>query len=319
MPVAIKPTPVQPAAAPPNSNIDPALRELAARLIEPTDGGGWRISEPAALELERLGTDAPAKLLPLMNDDKLEVRRGAAFHLLSSFDPASPAQVAAFTKALDDNDATIRGIGLQAVRQMSAADRDAANGYLLAMLDPQAEPEPKNRAAFARFTGSLAEKGLPFARALAKAAVNDPDERVRSAAVFSLTQIAKPDDYLPTLKKGLADKQPAVRIVAAGRLKALGMQAQPAADALGKALSDPDERVRTTAAEALVKIGVLAIPVLGEQLGSPDVNARKLSLACLSSLGAAAKSELARIEKLQQDPDADVREAAKILVARLKS
>jgi HEAT repeat protein len=120
------------------------------------------------------------------------------------------------------------------------------------------------------------------------------------------------------LQKGLADKQPSVRVVAAGRLKALGMQAQPAADALGKALGDSDERVRTAAAEALVKIGVLAVPVLGEQLDSPDVNARKLSLACLSSLGAAAKSELAKIEKLQQDQDVDVREAAKILVARLR-
>jgi hypothetical protein len=109
-----------------------------------------------------LGTDAPKKLLPLMNDDKLEVRRGVAFHLLSSFDPASPEQVAAFTKALDDNDATVRGIGLQAVRQMSAADRDAANGYLLAMLDPQAEPEPKTEQRSLALPAAWRKKASPL-------------------------------------------------------------------------------------------------------------------------------------------------------------
>src|SRR5690606_350339 len=106
-------------------------------------------------------------------DPLLEVRRGAAFHLLASFDPAAPAQVTAFQKLLSDKDATIRGLGLQAARQMNAADRDAVNGPLLAMLDAQAEPEGKNRAALARFAGSLASKGEPFTAALAKAATTD--------------------------------------------------------------------------------------------------------------------------------------------------
>ena len=53
-------------------------------------------------------------------------------------------------------------------------------------------------------------------------------------------------------------------------------------------------------------MGILAVPTLSGQLSSPDVTARKLALACLSGLGTAAKSELAKIEKLQQDPDADV-------------
>lgn len=287
--------------------------------MEPTEDGGWRISQPTVLELERLGDNATARLLPLLSDEKLEVRRGAAFHLLSSFDPSAKDQVAAYTKLLGDPDATIRGLALEAAKQMTAQEIATAMPQLTALLDPQTETKPKNRAEVARFAGSLKQKGLPFARALSKSAVNDPDERVRSAAIFALTQIAKPDDCLPTLQKGLTDQQPGVRLVAAGRLKALGMQAQPAADALGKALSDSDERVRTSAAEALVRIGVLAVPVLGEQLGSQDANARKLALACLSSLGAAAKGELAKIEKLQQDQDPDVREAAKILVTRLKS
>lgn len=307
-----QPKPAQP------SNVDPALSDLAARLIEPAGEAGWRISQTADLELERLGDGAAAKLLPLMSDPRTEVRRGATFYLLGKFDPASRDHVAAFTKALADSDATIRGIGLTAVRQMEPDDIASATPQLMALLDPQKESKPENRAALARFAGNLGPKGLPFARAVAKASTSDPDDRVRSAALFAITQIGKPDDYVPTLQKGLTDKHANVRLVAAGRLRALNMQASPAVDELGKALADEDERVRTAAAEALVRIGVLAVPVLGEQLASQDVNARKLALACLSSLGGAAKSELSKIEKLQQDPDADVREAAKVLVGRLK-
>jgi HEAT repeat protein len=312
------PVKLEPRLQSPAGKFDPVLSDLAARLIEPAGEGGWRISKAAELELERLGSEAPAKLLPLMGHERTEVRRGAAFYLLGKFDSSSREHVAAFTKALDDSDATIRGIGLSAVRQMDATDIASATPQLLTMFDPKHETKPENRAAMARFAGSLGQKGLPFARGVAKSAVNDPDERVRAAAMFAITQIGKPEDYLPTVQKGLADKHAAVRLVAAGRLRALGMQAKPAADELGKALADEDERVRTAAAEALVRVGVLAVPVLGEQLSSQDVNARKLALACLSSLGTAAKSELAKIEKLQQDQDADVREAAKVLAGRLK-
>jgi HEAT repeat protein len=316
-----KPQPIKPAVSlpvQPKPQTDEALRAIAAKLVLPAGEGSWRINESSALELERLGSDAPAKLLGLLTDPQLEVRRGAAFHLLSSFDPSAKDQVAAFSGLLKDQDATIRGLGLTAVKQMHADDVSAAQPQLIALLDPTQETKPENRATVARFAGSLSHRGGPFAAALSTAAVNDPDERVRSAAIFALTQVAKPEAYLSTLTKVLHDPKPNVRLVAAGRLRALGLQAHPAVDELGKALADEDDRVRTAAAEALTRIGILAIPTLSEQLGSKDVNARKLALACLAGLGPAAKSELPKIEKLQQDPDKDVREAANILVERLK-
>ncbi|WP_425613717.1 HEAT repeat domain-containing protein [Anatilimnocola sp. NA78] len=302
--------PIQPSQDP--------LREIAARLVEPNDIGGWRISESAALELERLGPDAPAKLLPLMSDAQLEVRRGSAFHLLSCFDPSSPAQVAAFTKALGDQDATIRGIGLQAVKQLPPADIAAAAPQLIAMLDPKLEAKYENRSAIVRLAGSLGPKGSEFIDSLGKSATNDPDERVRSAALFAISQVATPEQSLPTLRQGLADKQPAVRLVAAGRLRNLAAKAEPAAEDLAAALADSDERVRTSAAEALVRIGPSAQAALTKALESKDVNARKLALACLSSLGPAAKSALPAIEKAQTDADKDISEAAKVLAERLK-
>jgi HEAT repeat protein len=202
---------------------------------------------------------------------------------------------------------------------MNAADRDAVNGPLLAMLDSQAEPESKNRAAVARFAGSLLSKGGPFAPALAKAAAHDPDDRVRSAATFAYCQVtAPPETAVPLLQQVLKDKQASVRLVAAGRLRSLGLKAEPAASDLGLALADESEDVRMAASEALLRMGPASVNALRTALESKDTNAKKMALASLSSLGPAAKEALPAIEKAQSDPNKDISEAAKVLVERLK-
>jgi HEAT repeat protein len=295
-----------------------SLRDLAARLVEPTNNAGWRISDSAALELERLGPDAPAKLLPLLSDPLLEVRRGAAFHLLSTFDPAVRAQVTAFTQLLNDKDATVRNLGFQAVKQLPAAEIAAVTPQLNTLLDPAHETKAENRAAVARFAGSLGQRGAPFTGNLEKAATSDTDDRVRSAATFAYCQIATPpESAVPVLKQVLKDYKPAVRLVAAGRLRTLALKAADAVNDLGTALADENEDVRLAASEALVRIGPAAVPVLRTALEGKSSNAKKLALACLSALGPAAKEALPAIEKAQSDAEKDISEAAKILAARL--
>jgi HEAT repeat protein len=325
-PITQQPQPVvtnSPPVQPPTKVVQPekdSLRDLAARLVEPAEGAGWRISESAALELERLGADAPAKLLPLLADPLLEVRRGAAFHLLSSFDPAVPEQVTAFKKLLDDKDPTVRNLGFQAVKQLPPAELAATSPQLIVLLDPAHETKAENRAAVARLAGNLGQRGAPFATSLEKTAVSDEDLRVRSAATFAYTQVSlPPESAVPLLQQVLKDKQPAVRLVAAGRLRNLAAKAAAASNDLGTALADEDEAVRLAASEALVRIGSSAVPALRTALESKNVNAKKLALACLSALGPAAKDALPAIEKAQQDADKAVSEAAKVLAERLKA
>lgn len=325
-PITPQPQPVvtnSPPVQPPTKFVQPekdSLRDLAARLVEPAEGAGWRISESAALELERLGADAPAKLLPLLADPLLEVRRGAAFHLLSSFDPAVPEQVTAFKKLLDDKDPTVRNIGFQAVKQLPPTELAATSPQLIVLLDPAHETKPENRAAVARLAGNLGQRGAPFATSLEKTAVSDEDARVRSAATFAYTQISlPPESAVPLLQQVLKDKQPSVRLVAAGRLRNLAAKAAAASTDLGTALADEDEAVRLAASEALVRIGPPAVPALRTALESKNVNAKKLALACLSALGPTAKDALPAIEKAQQDADRAVSEAAKVLAERLKT
>src|SRR5574339_474798 len=77
-----------------------------------------------ATELEKLAPKAE-QLSPLLRDPQVEVRRGAAFYLLSLFDPANPEQVAALTSLLADDDRAIRSIGRAAVAEMRPADQIA--------------------------------------------------------------------------------------------------------------------------------------------------------------------------------------------------
>jgi len=133
----------------------------------------------------------------------------------------------------------------------------------------------------------------------------------------AIGQIAEPQAAVPPLTKGLADKDAAVRLVAAARLRQLSSTAAPAAKELASTLADPNNDVAEAAAEALIRIGSAAVePVVG-QLSSKNASARKLALVCLARIGPAAKSAAPQIEKLKQDPDSQVRQLANAALKQL--
>jgi HEAT repeat protein len=301
-------------AAPPTAQaapaVDPVLRELAARLVVSDGQGGWRSDPQASAELERLGARGRQRLWRLLEDAAADVRRGAAFALLGAFDPANSEQVAALVALLDDPDRSIRFTALSAVKQMRREDQVAVLPRLAAMLQPAVEERPENRAASARLLGSLKEQASDAIDKLTGAAASDPDAKVRVAALAAVVQIAEPRDSLAPLTAGLRDAEPAVRQLAAARLRQLGAAAAPAAADLAGALADAEPAVRESAAEALIRIGPPAVQPLADQLASPHVEARKYALACLAKIGPAARPALAAIQKCQQDADADVRRLA---------
>jgi HEAT repeat protein len=294
-----------------------ALRELAARLVESDGLGGWRINEKAATELEKLGPDAIAGLWPLLAEQAVEVRRGAAFYLLKSFDPANSQHAAAFATLLEDDDRTVRGLGLAAASQMHPADQLSALPRLASMLDPGHEDKAENRAAIARLLGQLKSDAAGALPMLVSTAASDPEPKVRSASLVAIAQVAAPQEAVPALAKSLSDQDAAVRLVAAARLRQLGADASAAASELAAALADDDARVREAAAEALIRIGGEAVEPLAAQLASQNVEARKLALASLAKIGPDAKPALAAIEKCKQDEDPLVRQLAEAAFRRI--
>lgn len=304
-----------PAAAGPRAN---DVRDLAARYVVSDGQGGWRPDERAATELEKLGPAAVNDLLPLMKDSAAPVRRGAAFYLLGQFDPSQSDQVAAFSRLLDDEDQTLRGFGLSAVKLMRREDQISAVPRLTAMLDPLREPTAENRAAIARLIGTLKRDASSSADPLAAAAADDPDAKVRAACLAAIVQVAEPGEVVAPLANGLSDPDPSVRLVAAARLRTIGPPAAPAARQLAAALGDDDQRVREAAAEALIRIGQPAVEPTAKQLASKNVEAKKLALACLAKIGPDARSALPAIKACREDADALVRQLAEAAIRRIE-
>lgn len=301
----------------PPTKQEATLRDLAARLVVSDGGSGWRIDEAPATELEKLGPRAASELVPLMRDPSAPVRRGAAFYLLGKFDPAQADHVAGFTKLLDDEDQTLRGFGLTAVKRMHRPDQISATPQLAAMLTAMRETKPENRAAIARLIGGLKRDGSSAADALATAAADDPDAKVRAACLAALVQVSEPGASLAPLANALGDADPAVRLVAAAKLESFGPASAPAAKQLAAALADSDQSVGEKAAGALIRIGAPAVEALVPQLTASDVEAKKLALAALAKIGPPAKSALPAIDKLKSDADADVKKLAEIAAQRI--
>lgn len=324
---APSPAPAVSAKTAPESDVKPAkdapspgnsrLRDLAARFLDSDGQGGWRKNEKAATELEKLNPEEIAQLWPLLKDPQAEVRRGAAVFLLGLFDPHDSEQVAWFSALLHDSDSMVRARAIDAVRQFSAAERDAVMPRLIGLLDAGREERAENRAAVARFCGGLKDIAIDALPALQAAAAVDADGKVRATALTAVAQIAEPQAALTPLTNGLRDKDAAVRKVAAARLRQIGSAAAPAAKELAATLADQNNDVAEAAAEALIRIGSLAVEPVAGQLSSKTASARKLALVCLARIGPAAKSTVPQIEKLKQDPDSQVRQLANAAIKQL--
>jgi HEAT repeats len=245
---------------------------------------------------------------PLLQDAAADVRRGAAFALLEAIDPADSKQAAAFAGLLDDKDATIRGLGLAAIKEMRRENQVTALPRLAAMLDPACEEKADNRATVARLLASLKVEAGPALEKVVAAAARDPDAKVRTACLVAISQIAPPQQSAVPLARGLTDQDASVRQVAVARLRLQGAAAAPAAKELAAALAD--DGLRESVAEVLILIGAPAVQPIVGQLTSKNVEVRKYALACLAKIGPAAKDALPAVEKCRQDPDEGVRTLA---------
>lgn len=316
--------PKEPAAKTPTSSkskpsqVSEDLRTLAARLVNKSPQGAWRINEAAALELEKLGDSAQQELVGLLEDPRPDVRRGAAYYLLANFNPDSEQQVAGYTGLLDDSEPFLRSLGLQAVRKMAKSGQAAAVPRLAKMLVAKQEPSDENRAALARLLGSFREDAAPALKALALGSKEDPSPKVRGAYLVAISQIASPAEGLSAFRQGLSDQDAAVRLVAAARLRQLGKDAIPAVEDLAQRLEDSDPRVREAAAEALAMLGSAAVEPVSKHLNAKSAHSRQLAIACLGKLGAAAKSALPLVKKHLADEDPEVKNVAEAVVRILE-
>lgn len=290
------------------------LQSWAAALVS----NDVQTREAASEKLDQAVIAGAQPLVPLLQDASPDVRRGTVFYLLDRFDPADVAVVAALTKCLADQDASVRRLALSAAQRFPPEGLVTALPSLITIVShPQASPD--SRAAAARLIGSLEGAARDAIPALLKAATADPDPTVRSAGVLALCRAAPAKDAVAALRQVLRqDSQANLRGLAATRLGKLGQPAGAAAPELAESLADRDDGVRRKAADALVALGPPAVAPTMQKLAASDVAVRRLAVFVLGKLGADAKPALESLRKLQQDSDAEVQQLAQLAVRRIE-
>jgi HEAT repeat protein len=151
-------------------------------------------------------------------------------------------------------------------------------------------PDPVDRAA------AVAAWGLRPGEAgslgpVERLVSDDPDPRVRAAALGALVRRTAPESALPSWRSALADTDPTVRGRACELAPAVLVGAGADAELLIGALADPDELVAEAAAFGLgelvdhpvapAAVGALAAAATGH----PDALVREAAVAALGSLG----------------------------------
>jgi HEAT repeat protein len=233
--------------------------------------------------------------------------RTAAARALASLPPSPEIAGPIFEKALANADATtvhymldtLAGLGPKAVPKLIGA----------------LEYQPL-RAQVAHILGQIGPPAAAATDSLAKL-VGDGDVNVRIEATHALAKIGPgAKGAVPALVAALGPGEDKPAHAAAYALGRIGPDASAAEPALLELIEGTDDSLSLIAAWALVQIhGASAAPkVVGELvpgLKSPLPASRQMAAETLGSLGAAAQSARAQLERVAKgDEDADVRAAA---------
>jgi HEAT repeat protein len=300
-----------------DAQVPASIRKAAAKLAR-KEGTVWKVDDAAREELESLGPEGSQQLVLLLRDSSAEVRRGAAYFLLGRFDANNDELAAGFTQLLTDADRTNRSIALAALPRFKPAQKGAAAPQLAKLIELSADDD-QQRTTAVRLIGEIGSDAAPRVAQLEQVAADDPSSKVRAAALMAIAQLAPPAEAVAVFQKSLADRDPAVRSMALLRLRALGRDAAPAVDDLGKLLESDDAKTRNSAAEALVRIGSKSLPTLEARLESSAPRVREAALYALGKMGQVARPALPALKKRLSDSDPQVKKLAEAVVARIEN
>jgi HEAT repeat protein len=141
------------------------------------------------------------------------------------------------------------------------------------------------------------------------ALLQDPDADVRRLAAVALKYVhLAPEISVPALIQAISDPDEKVRLLAVQALSIHGADAKPAIPRLMSLLGDAN--LTQPAAEALVFIGVDAVPALAEAVARGETDVRVAAANSLARIGRDAKRAVPQLQKAMGDRNKKVREHA---------
>lgn len=205
--------------------------------------------------------------------------------------------------------ASARMTALGALGELGEAASPQAGWVAARLEDPSVEVRRSVLAVLLRLGPKAAEEAHLHRVAQR---LRDTDAEVRQAAAEVLRQcddLAAP--HVEALAAALSDSEESVRLSVAQALGRIGAAAdRRTATALAACLRDESAAVRAAAMQALCGIGMEAVRPVGAQLESEDMETRRAAVGTLLQLGPVSASQAERIVRRLRDDDMSIRRLA---------
>ncbi len=286
----------------------------------------------------------------MLEDSSPAVRR-KAIEILAQSAPRDDRLADGLTARVNDQDSGVQRRAIDALRSLGPLGKRALPDVIAKLESKQLEV----RLAAAEMIGSHGQAATTAVPALA-ALLDDPSPDLRMIIAQTLGQMGKAaQPALPKLSALVNAEQLEVREAAALALGSLELDAEAVRPALAIALKDGKTEVRRAAMKSIQRLGpqgaifvpdiimlaekkenlrtvermlrrferagpdVRSLPELVKQLGHNQDTVRLLAIKFLALAGPNAKEAIPALERMREDPSAEVRKQAQAASDRIKS
>ena len=277
--------------------------------------------------------------------------RSRAIEVLFQSAPRDDRMLDDLAALLDDPDPRVQRRAIDSIRALGPPGRKA----LAVVIGRLTSEDPDVRFAAAQLVeshGPAAAEAIPPLTKL----LNDPTPKIRTIAATTLGRFGKASQpAFPSLAMLLGDEDVAVREAAASTMGSLELDAETVRPHLARALRDEKAEVRRAAARAIPRLGpqgiilvpdiilmaarkenlrsvdrllrpfersgpaVQSLPELVKQLEHDQVAVRLLAIRFLGLAGRNAREALPALERIREDPSAEVRQQAKAACEKIQN
>jgi HEAT repeat protein len=294
--------------------IGPDARAAVSTLMKTLKDPDDTVRKNSAEALEQIGSLTQSHLGALIevltSDSNGEVRL-AVVSVIKRMGTEGETAVPALIKVLEDKEAAVRQKAATTLGTLGPVAKTAVAPLAKALKDENSGVRAE--AAFA--LSKMGSEALPALEQLGEALKDIQEVRLNAlAAIEALGSDAK--SLMPLLIKTLVEKDKETRLKAIAAVGAIGPDAKDAIPNLISLLESKD--FTTSAGEALVKIGKVAVTPLMNALKHPKWEARLGAVKSLGLFGSDAKRALVMLNLMAtRDSNSDVRKACLEAIKRI--